>query len=647
MTRSVQAEVAGESETTFRRNSWRAASGLILSASICIHFLQNWIQNLVFSGSHRLILLTKKRRYDETPSKIRIPDDGDVIGKTQGQASASSAAKVMQSEMRLSLLMQDKKTLEFLNLRFSVPTWLQLMDRTTAEVTAATQRDIEATMPQLTAFAAQFKFRASLVNTDRYTANFKAERAMALEQPSFLHSHYGCDVHAAARAITKQTRAVDGHISGMVAGALAMAEAGSTTEVRECLSQVLDDRVVLSFGPIDAEHQKHLLAVLDLFVSLSTRQPESGFQWVRAKFKMPKNATNLKQSKLKQRMIIQFFLNGDIADPENVHHTTHFWGLSRDMLLAGMRKYLVPALLPHKPVMLSRKSWTGADLVFDYYGLLCSCHNLLLPVVQLFTKSHCVPEAGMGQGGQDDDLLPVADSGEPIEPDSAAAWVATKELMKARFHSWASVGPRDVLVVLRLATRPTFALMHKLLERASNAWETGQRCSFLMTNARLYNVQECAQQSLLSEYVDSMWQAFNDIPGAFAQRSCAHDVQVLHFRLLSFGLCNIEATIRTPWGAYPIKLFTLLGGNKDARRDPDCMKDDFTKALLVTRLHWALGILLVVGVGTGYCSRYNHGTCTYTFLLTFFLLILASLSHGAIYRSDRVTVDRVMPCCRT
>ena len=86
-----------------------------------------------------------------------------------------------------------------------------------------------------------------------------------------------------------------------------------------------------------------------------------------------------------RRYLIAFFLNGDTSDEVDVTHVNPSFGLTRDQVLNAAQVYLVPALIPHKPPVLSKKSWTGAEAAISWFGLLSALHNLLEPTMLLYT----------------------------------------------------------------------------------------------------------------------------------------------------------------------------------------------------------------------------------------------------------------------
>ena len=591
VSQSAAAEAFGEDRSTLRNLQQTAAAALVNSAGLHLGVLQNWMHACANEGTHNLILFLKKRRYDETPSRIAVtlPESKQKqqqkkqSSKQTGSKEPSATAKILQSEMRLTFVLQCKNTGKYLCLKTAVPTWLQVMERTTAEVTLACQKDIEATVPEINRMPHLFRHCISLVNTDEYAANFKAERSLALEQPKFHHSHYGCDVHRIARSIKHQLNRVDGHISGMLSGALAMGEAGSARSFRDCLSQVLEDRLVLRYGNPPEHCMEHTISVLNLFLPM----PDSTF----ASQEKPPSQVALARMK-RQRAVLLFFLNGNIGNESQVEHYTPFHHMERNKVLDAMQRFLVAALIPCKPPLFSRKSWTGGDVVMGYFGILTSFHNLLLPAVQLFTQKTLHPSnpvsmiepLPMVQDDESAAAFPIEGlPSDHITAESVATgdvdWSEVSRCMKDRFLTWASLKPRDALVVIRLGTLPCFRLLHALLDRGSKAYERKQRRCKMKTGTRVYQVQEAARGTLIDAFFNHVWSSFQSTPKALPDSSCMLEIQALHFRLLSAGVCCVQQVLGRVWASYPVKLFRALDNGRDFVSDPACMLDPLSLAL--------------------------------------------------------------------
>jgi hypothetical protein len=88
--RAAEAARNSEAATSLRRFTKYAASCLVNAASVQLAGLTNLFHECQRQGTHRLVLIIKRRRYDETPTKIAV----QVAG-----AKANATAKVMQTAM--------------------------------------------------------------------------------------------------------------------------------------------------------------------------------------------------------------------------------------------------------------------------------------------------------------------------------------------------------------------------------------------------------------------------------------------------------------------------------------------------------------------------------------------------------------------
>ena len=232
-----------------------------------------------------------------------------------------------------------------------------------------------------------------------------------------------------------------------------------------------------------------------------------------------------------------------------------------------------------------------------YYGILASFHNLLLPAVQLFTKGTMSPHQPISMDDQQRPLPMVQDQHEDkdaeeldvpegpsdhITAESVATgdvdWSQVARCMKDRFTTWVSLKPRDALIVMRLGTLPCYKLLHSLLDRGSKGYEHRQRLLKLKTGTRLYQAQEAARGTLLDSFFELAWQCFEAIPEALPAAGCTMEMQCLHFRILSAGVCCVQHVIGKAWDSYPIKLFRALDQHFDFLTDPACLLDPLSKA---------------------------------------------------------------------
>jgi hypothetical protein len=105
-------------------------AALVLMDGFLLGSLFCKLSELIKCGIYKGHLLIKKRRYDETPSGISV--------QAEGQKEDGATAKIMQSEFGCGFLVEHVPSGVLTLIRCSLPTWLQAMNRTTAEVTMKT-----------------------------------------------------------------------------------------------------------------------------------------------------------------------------------------------------------------------------------------------------------------------------------------------------------------------------------------------------------------------------------------------------------------------------------------------------------------------------------------------------------------------------
>ena len=256
----------------------------------------------MMANTHEALLLVVRRKYDETPSKIAVSFQDGENGSVQD--ASGGKAKVLQTKLDVAMVLKETASGKFLQLCFTCPTWLQCLDRTTAETTAAAQEAILSSLASLKESSQMFKLVVHHVVTDKYAANLKAEYVLSSRLTKGITSHVTCDIHKVATIQARTLRFVDPHISAMIGGALAMGESGCLLVLRKCLASVLEDKLQVVYGepPNDEHTLKFRQAILDAFLPL------------------PKGTwSDVMRSKTKKRIyqmrfIINFFLNGDLQD---------------------------------------------------------------------------------------------------------------------------------------------------------------------------------------------------------------------------------------------------------------------------------------------------------------------------------------------
>lgn len=161
------AERVDRKEREEARRSQRLASACVQGGSYLWGSFFATVKDMITKGPYEGLLLGCCRRYDETPHKIRIAEQGtggmtkDSLGvqaKTTG-----TAAKVFQSRFGLFFLVRHAHSKRYMLLTGQVPCPLQTIDSGTAENIRFTQERVMGLVTGLWGLAPLFRYRVSLV----------------------------------------------------------------------------------------------------------------------------------------------------------------------------------------------------------------------------------------------------------------------------------------------------------------------------------------------------------------------------------------------------------------------------------------------------------------------------------------------------
>ena len=161
------AENADRSMSIEGRQSQRLAAACVQAGSNLWATFFTTIREMITNNGYEGLVLGCCRRYDETPHKIRIAEEGtgnmgqDSLGaqaKTTG-----TAAKVLQSRFGLFFLVCHRPSERYMLLTGQVPCPLQTIDSGTAENIRYTQERVMGLVTGLWGLAPLFRYRVSLV----------------------------------------------------------------------------------------------------------------------------------------------------------------------------------------------------------------------------------------------------------------------------------------------------------------------------------------------------------------------------------------------------------------------------------------------------------------------------------------------------
>ena len=508
----------------------QAASAALLSAGSLWGTLFDALCQKICSKEWQPILFIKKTRYDETPSKLRLRSEGE----TQAQSSTEPAkfAKAFQFELSFHILVRDIKNNVFLHLLGMVPCDLTVVDRTTAECTKAViLKHIEA-VPELKRTADLFPVKFQLTTIDRYPANYKAERSIHWDDPTWKRATFPCNVHRLAQVSTVTVSLVERDVSGLIAASLAFDTAGVLHQMRAVLRSIFENELTVYFS--SPPNEQHRVAVYDLFLPVYQEDLD------RTSIRPPRKHHLLRMI---QRAILDATLNGDIEGEEIQHFCT--MGCCKDSrdTLKKFLDYTTFALLPHKLPRFPRTRWSNREASVCWSGH----HGLLVRVIEKVAgKATVVSPTVAGDAPVSDtadetleDLVanpffgirlqlpnaqpsPIADEGhlpgqdQPLEDAEVEGlsygdteeivvgklldWTELNKQYRVKSVAWANSNPCPRLVLMQLVGKPWQNIMHKAFFLSGKAWDELQNLQEAKGLPRSYRVLEAAGGNWTKEF---------------------------------------------------------------------------------------------------------------------------------------------------
>ena len=574
--------------------------------------LQDLISNHGFVG----LVIGRKRRYDESPFRLRLHDEATTAAEASGSKQSTGTAKIMQSEFGFFALLKRwdnvAQAFHYQEVHGMCPTWLHAIEKNSAENIALSQRDILSSVAVPLEFQNSFLFKVDFPCTDRHPSNMSAERGLQSED-KWCKSHSPCLLHKAASIQAAQFKLVSGHISGMLSMGLSMQAAGTTGLLKRLLGEILAERLVVYHGhppPYFAAHRKelHQLFLPDSF-------------WDKGRL-----------LHLKQQCILNYFMNGNLEDESEVQFWTTIPGITKENLLPIYTKFIVAALIPHKCPYFNRSKWLGGELNLRWNGLLSTHHGLLAELVARWVsatsdiavaKSSAAPLSSdavstnvLGSQNADaevDRVLrdrksqylagsniadPCKDAGgagnEAVElveaeldaekqgsTDANIDWAEFNRANKRKALAWANTKPGPVLVAMQLCMRPSMRFLCSLVKFASEAWQHESLASAAKGERRKSTVVEIYCGDLFDTFRSGIAKIlFSEVQGMPAHGKTSA-MKVLTFRMLSRSLCAAHQLVMCYGKGCPAMLFGVLKGRVDELLElADCLRDELTQRFL-------------------------------------------------------------------
>ena len=638
---AADAESFGLTDWKFAKTLIRSASALkILHSKMWSDFLQKVGRMLQLNHSGELFVL--RFRFDETPTTIRVADldTYSLPGAEPTQSKSTQApkqlAKILQTEFSVALLLKSRMTDEHVLLSSGpMPTPLQVLDRQTAR---NMKQALEDTMhiSGMEPIAGKFKSKVMLFCADEYAANDLAQFSLQACRKDWLRVATLCDIHKGSTCQGKVFDLTGPGISAIINLSLSMTAAGSVSKLQGMLKDILSSKFELRIGNPDLTEDawQFKQQVLDLFLEVPDNFRVQTAEAV-------SSTSRLRYSqRLKQRHIIEHFLNDDFRDHERII----FWARagqyqSEEAALKTFLRFVVPALIPCACPIFPRNRWFGADGALDYVGLWASVHGLLTPLVSAWTGKDLKPMPFPAQEplalddaeeGWDFDIskvahaaasaMPTVDADEgdydpgfadgvdgplPLQApegrdgdgeqqpkadgdgeDKDDGWHAWRQKLKTSVADWIlrkdGPLPETQVALMRQYMRPILSLMTRLLYISSKRWTRDQMVKQASGQPREFRVVLASEQTNAKLLLKETLALMGRPPIAVPQSEWRSDISTLCFAMLSRLVCSVFQMFVWRCERYPYTLFKYLLGRDVAvsiYNEKRCLQDEMTQHL--------------------------------------------------------------------
>lgn len=556
----------------------------------------NKVQGLIQSGEWEGILIGTKRKYDETPHKVRTKKMSEH--KPKAVETKGMTSKILQTEFTVFAILRRLADDKFIQIIGRVPTWLQSVETCSGPTILAAQQAIEGIVFNLRQVASCFNFQLSMPVTDRHPSNIWAEKQMIVDSDWKVWRNF-CTVHKASTATKASLSLVEGHISGVLSVGLCQQFGGSTAKLREILAEIIAEKLIVRHGPPTSQEHRHLVYSLFLDTGVCAKRSQ-------------KVQSHLKR---KQKYILQRLINGDIQEDGVVTH----WCMplrSHEEVLSEMISFAVPASVPHACGTINRGSFLGHEAPIGWCGLLAAHHNLLKPLIcqycnfretvpkpiqsssdniptQRSTWALCISARAAFTSSKDpsmvDNELQICEfnaggdiqQGQGEQTDGDISWQELNRATRRKAALYAAASPGPVLILLSLLLKPFQRLIISYIYLSSKQWDADKALGRVQQQESSYRGLELFMgkqtQIFFAQVSDLLMSAHEHLHGL----AMAMSHKVLMFRFLSKGSSCVASLLRDPHKSCPFALFNIvLGLCDDLLAIPNCMRDEVTKWFL-------------------------------------------------------------------
>lgn len=350
---SAQAGVAGKRVASTKT---RLGCALVHLTNCAARTALEQLTECVVGAGGSCVSFTFRSRYDETPLKLRSnsADDDGVAGKDIGAklriATDTAFAKIVQAEMACLCLF--KLGGHFEAVSFSLPMWLQNVERTSAEEYLRLCRLVD---PGFGRLIDRFSRVQRLVTTDGAAAIAKAERAYAQERPQQAVMHLVCEVHRVSHIGKRFDELMPQDVGNMVHLARSLHQPGAMKRFRAILRLEIAASLEIRHGSPGPDADQRREAILDLFCPIVPGQGKSLFK----------------------RRVVAALANGDYSVRGRFQHFCRGCCRGREDTVYKLTTLYCNLVARSACPVFPRSRWTRSELTMQWLGLLAMTHNLL------------------------------------------------------------------------------------------------------------------------------------------------------------------------------------------------------------------------------------------------------------------------------
>jgi hypothetical protein len=548
-------------------------------------------------------------------------DDADALvvagpgNPWQGQTLTEIApAKLFQTEISIQALVRvhkgDASPPEYIIFGLDPVCPPQVLQRTTAEIIG---QALLQSSPVRWRCLQNFRLRARVTTSDRYAAQFGAERHVQATRPGWQRLHLPCEIHKSTAVQAKGLLLVDDAIAGMIRFALSLRLGGWMRIFHRALIREVVDTIEIQEGESSVEAKAYRQVSLSVFMGVGHHR-----KIVQAIM------GSLPNGDWRRQDVVQVF----------VRHGVHW---DRRLVSQLVARGFLRTLAKTSFRIFNRNRWCGNDIAINQLGLFQSCHGLLGRVFKRFLvavgykgsldrlmpgPSAAPPSETMAELAHplaeadvvDDDLHPpdtdhappadhdmadgVAQPDDPINPapmeqpgvaTGEIDWAVVNEINRSKALAWINRNPLQDLIIVRLCMEPSMAILRKQLFIGSAAWERAQHAAGLAAGGdprqRDYRLLYSARGELDAGFATHQEHLFTShvLWSILPTISCTEATRCLCFRIVSRCSAEYERILGWHHRRPPYLLFMLVHHPEVAqtlRALPTCMLDPFTKSFM-------------------------------------------------------------------